>query len=96
MLSQILRHATSFIVLSDPSETIIIGFLIILLVVSLMPHPPTSRTRISLFVWVITFDLSGTGDHTSSYTTASIALRDQLTTQASPLDQSRNTFGENQ
>jgi hypothetical protein len=28
------------------------------------PHaqPPTWRTRVSLFVWVITFDLSGLGD----------------------------------
>ena len=41
------------------------------------PHaqPPTWRTRISLFVWVITFDLSGMGGPTSSYTTVSIALR---------------------
>jgi hypothetical protein len=41
------------------------------------PHtqPPTWRTRISRFVWVITFDLSGTGCATSSYATANIALR---------------------
>ena len=42
------------------------------------PHaqPPTwRRTRVSLFVWVITFDLSGLGDPASSYATASLALR---------------------
>ena len=41
------------------------------------PHaqPPTWRTRVSLFVWVNTFDLSGTWCHTSSVTTASTALR---------------------
>ena len=40
------------------------------------PHaqPPTWRTRVSLFVQVITFDLSGTWYHTSSVTTASKAL----------------------
>jgi hypothetical protein len=30
---------------------------------------------VSLFVWVLPFDLSGMGDHTSSYATAGIALR---------------------
>jgi len=41
------------------------------------PHaqPPTWRTRVSLFVWVITFDLKGLGDPASSYATASLALR---------------------
>jgi hypothetical protein len=41
------------------------------------PHsqPPTWRTRVSHFVWIITFDLSGMGDPTSSYATAGIALR---------------------
>ena len=41
------------------------------------PHaqPPTSRTRVSLFVWAITFDLSGLGDPASSCATAGIALR---------------------
>ena len=41
------------------------------------PHtqPPTWRTRVSLFVWVITFDLSGLGDLASRYTTAGLALR---------------------
>jgi hypothetical protein len=70
----------SFIVTSDLSEAIITGFLTILLfygdgVVSPMPQHPTWRTRVSLFVWVITFDLSGMGDPASSYATAGIALR---------------------
>jgi hypothetical protein len=41
------------------------------------PHaqPPTWKTRVSLFVWVITFDMSGTWCHKSSITTARIALR---------------------
>jgi hypothetical protein len=41
------------------------------------PHaqPPTWRSRVSLFVWVITFDLCGMGDPISSYATASKALR---------------------
>ena len=38
-------------------------------------QPPTWRNRVSLFVWVITFDLYSTGGITSSYATASIALR---------------------
>ena len=38
-------------------------------------QPPTWRNRLSLFVWVITFDLYGTGGLTSSYATAIIALR---------------------
>jgi hypothetical protein len=38
---------------------------------------PTLKMRItlSLFVWVITFDLSGMGCAASSYATADIALR---------------------
>jgi len=38
-------------------------------------RPPTWRTRVPLFVWVITFDLSGMEEPTSSLATASIALR---------------------
>ena len=38
-------------------------------------QPPTCRTRLSLFVWVITFDLFGLGDPASSYATAGLALR---------------------
>ena len=38
------------------------------------PHarPATWRARVSLLVWVITFDLSGKGDPASSYATAGI------------------------
>ena len=38
------------------------------------PHaqPPTWRTGVSVFVWVITLDLSGMGGPTSNYATASI------------------------
>ena len=42
---------------------------------SLKPQPPIWRTRVSLFVWVITVDVSGTGGPTSTYATTSIALR---------------------
>jgi hypothetical protein len=54
------------------------------------PHtqPPTS-----LFVWIVTFDLSGMGDPTSGYATASIGSQDHMTTQALPLRQSRDTYG---
>jgi hypothetical protein len=38
-------------------------------------QPPTWRARVSLFVWLLPFDLSGLGDSTSSYATAGIALR---------------------
>jgi hypothetical protein len=38
-------------------------------------QPPTWRTRVSLFVWLLPFDLSGLGGPTSSYATAGIALR---------------------
>jgi hypothetical protein len=36
---------------------------------------PIWRTRVSPFVWIITFDLSDVGHHTSRYATAGIALR---------------------
>jgi hypothetical protein len=41
------------------------------------PHaqPPTWRTRVSLLVWAITFDLSGKGNPTSRYATAGTAFR---------------------
>ena len=43
------------------------------------PHaqPPTWRTRVSLFVWVITFDMSGTWCHKTTFmaSCARIALR---------------------
>jgi hypothetical protein len=35
---------------------------------------PTWRTRASLFVWLLPFDLSSMGDLTSSYATAGIAF----------------------
>ena len=38
-------------------------------------QPPTWRARVSLFVWLLPFDLSGLGGLTSSYATAGIALR---------------------
>ena len=38
-------------------------------------QPPTWRTRVSLFVSVVTFDLSGMEDLASSYATASMAVR---------------------
>jgi hypothetical protein len=40
------------------------------------PHaqPPTWRTRVSLFVWNFTLDLSGLGDPASRYSTAGLAL----------------------
>jgi hypothetical protein len=40
-----------------------------------LAQPPTWRTRVSLLVWMIPFDLSGLGDPTSSYASAGIALR---------------------
>jgi hypothetical protein len=62
------------------------GFLTISLfygdaVVNPMPQPPTWRTRVSLFVWVITFDLSSMGGPTSSsqdHLTNYINVRDIL------------------
>ena len=35
-------------------------------VITCMPNPPTWRTRVSLFVWAITFDLSNLGDPASA------------------------------
>jgi hypothetical protein len=40
-----------------------------------LAQPPTWRTRVSLLVWIMPFDLPGLGDPTSSYATAGIALR---------------------
>ena len=44
-------------------------------VASCTPNPLLRRTEVSLLIWVITFDLSGMGGPTGSYTTAGIALR---------------------
>jgi hypothetical protein len=41
----------------------------------LSAQPPTWRARVTLFVWLLPFDLSGMGDPTSRYATAGIALR---------------------
>jgi hypothetical protein len=40
------------------------------------PHvqPPTCRTRVFLFVWLLPLELSGMGDSTSSYATALLLL----------------------
>jgi hypothetical protein len=55
------------------------------------PHTQTLtwRTKVSLFVWVITFDLSDTWCHHYRQHSS----KDHLTTQAPPLRQSRDTFG---
>ena len=61
-------------------------------VVSPLPNPPTWRTWVSLFVWVITFDLSGRGGPTSSICYCQHSSQDHVTTQATPLHQSMDTF----
>jgi hypothetical protein len=63
--------------------------------VGLLAHakPPTWRTSVSLFVWVITLDLSGMGGPTSSKRYRQHSFWDHGTTQAPPLRQSRDTFG---
>jgi hypothetical protein len=55
--------------------------------------PPHWRTRVSLFVWVITLDLSGMVGPTSSTCYRQHSSWDHVTTQAPPLRQSRGTFG---
>jgi hypothetical protein len=57
------------------------------------PTPNTWRTRVSLFVWVITLDLSGMGGSTNSIRYRQHSSWDHVTTQAPPLRQSRDTFG---
>ena len=49
-------------------------------VVSPMSKSPTWRTRVSLFVWVITLDLSGMGCPTSSICYCQHISRDRVTT----------------
>ena len=53
------------------------------------PHakPPTWRTKVSLFVLVITLDLSGMGGPTSSICYCQHSSQDHVTTQAPPLHQ---------
>jgi hypothetical protein len=64
-------------------------------VVSLTPNPQPGGPGYPFFVWVITLDLSGMGGPTSSISYCQHSSRDNLTTQASPLRQSRDTFGGN-
>jgi hypothetical protein len=56
-------------------------------------QPPTWRTRVSLFVWVIILDLSGMGGPTSSVSYRQHSSRVHVTTQAPPLRQSTDTIG---
>jgi len=59
------------------------------------PRPsPTWRTRVSLFVWVVALDLSGMGGPNSSISYRHYSTQFHVTTQAPPLHQSRDTFGE--
>jgi hypothetical protein len=55
-------------------------------------QPPTWRTRLSLFVWVITLDLSGMGGPTSSARYRQYSCRVHVTAQAPPLRQSTDTI----
>jgi hypothetical protein len=55
--------------------------------------PHTWKTRVSLFVWVITLDLSGMGGPTSSIDYRQHSSWDHVTTQAPPLRQIRDTLG---
>jgi hypothetical protein len=54
-----------------------------------LPHakPSTWRTGVSLFVWVITLDLSGMGGPTSSICYRQHGCQDHVTTQTPPLHQ---------
>jgi hypothetical protein len=67
---------------------------IIFMVWGCQPHaqPPTWRTRVSLFIWVIALDLSGMGGLTGSIRYRQHRSRIHMTTQAPPLCQSRNIF----
>ena len=67
--STIIIHSTSISRLLN-NEVFYVGG-----VVSLTPNLPIWRTRIFLFVWVITCDLSVMRGPTSSYGTAGVALR---------------------
>jgi hypothetical protein len=59
------------------------------------PHaqPSPCRTRVSLFVWGIPLDQSGTGGPTSSMSYRQHSSRVHVSTQTPPLRQSRDTFG---
>lgn len=51
---------------------------------------------LSPFVWIITLDLSGMGDSTSSLRYLHRTSRGHVTTQAPPLRQSKDTFRGNE
>jgi hypothetical protein len=73
------QNYSPFFTVVGPSGYSFFGFLnnLIFTVWGHQPHvqPPAWRTSVSLFVWLLPLDLSGLGGSTSSYTTASIALR---------------------
>ena len=54
---------------------------------------PSLEDQVSLFIWVITLDLSGMGGPTSSICYSQHSSRDHMTAQAPPLRQSSDTFG---
>jgi hypothetical protein len=56
-----------------------------------MPQPPTWRTRVSLLVWRIAFDLSGMGGPTGNICYRQRGSQVHLGMQAPPLGQSRDT-----
>jgi len=62
---------------------------------SCQPHaqPLTWRIRLSLFVWVITVNLSGMGGPTSTIRYRQHSSWVHMTTQAPPVRQSCDTFG---
>jgi hypothetical protein len=59
------------------------------------PHaqPPTWWTKVSLFVWILTPDLPGMEDLTSSICYRQHSCRNHMITQAPPLSQSRDIYG---
>jgi len=56
-------------------------------------QPPTWRTRVSLFIWVITRDLFGMGCSNTSIRYCQRSSGVYMTTQAPPLRKSRDTLG---
>ena len=83
--------------LSHPSETDCwVSEQIIFKVWGCQPHaqPPTWRTRVSIFVWVIALDLFGMEGPTSNICYHQHSSWVHVTTQAPPLHQSRDTFRE--
>jgi hypothetical protein len=83
---------------SDISVALIQSFLTIYVfnkdeVVSLMPQPPTWRTKVSFLVWPITFDSSNMGGPTGNICYRRHGSEVHLGTQAPPLRQSRDTSG---